>query len=163
MTHLSCSFHQLSLTQSRYMTKISYLGVSNYWAHKRYSHRWGILSKISSNYAWNIYLITFNWKLHLICEHWYNNLAAIIVIHLYCKNITARAKHFSHFFKYQKNCLYETFMLCFNVCKRFWAFNKHVKNIWFGLVWDLAKNHPFMASLGTKMSHIIKKNPLQVT
>ena len=52
----------------------------------------------------------------------------------------------------------KTYMLCFYVCTRFWTINKHVKNIWLGLGWDSAKNHPFMASLGTKMSHIIKKS-----
>ena len=113
MTNLSCNFRQLSLTQSRDMAKI--------WACQVIRHivgivkGWGILSKISSNYALNICLITFARKLHQICKHRYYNFKAIIVIHLHWNNM---------------------------------GFNK---------------NHPFMASPGTKMSHIIKKVPLQLT
>ena len=36
MIHVSCSFHQLSLTQGQDMAKICYLGVPNYEAHQRY-------------------------------------------------------------------------------------------------------------------------------
>ena len=100
--------------------------------------RWGILSKLSSNYVLNICLITFAWKFHQIYEHWCNNCEALIVIHLYCNNIPARKKKKnSHFCKNKKNFHWR--LLCFNVCKPLWAFNKHVKNIWFGLGRDLTK------------------------
>ena len=38
-THFSCNFHQLSLSQSRDMAKICYLGVPSYQAHHRYSKK----------------------------------------------------------------------------------------------------------------------------
>ena len=96
--------------------------------------RWGILSKISSNYALNICLITFAWKLHQICEHRCNNFEALIVIHWYCNSIPARTKHFSHFCEHKKNINWR--LLC---CVFMFAnVSEHLTNMWktFGLGLD---------------------------
>ena len=100
---LSCNFHQLSLTQIRFIAKTVILVCQVIRHIISIVKRRGILCKIPSNYVLNICLITFAWKFQQICEHWYNNFAAITVIHLYYNNISARTKYFSNFRKHKKN------------------------------------------------------------
>ena len=53
----------------------------------------GIFFKISTNYALNIWLAAFAWKLCQICEHRYNNFLAINFIHLHKNNMGFNKNH----------------------------------------------------------------------
>ena len=63
---------------------MSNLNVPSYYANHRQPKK---MSNFLQNYALNMWLITFPWKLYQICEHWCNNSLAIIEIHLHRKNI----------------------------------------------------------------------------